>query len=43
MSKKLFHDLKKLGFVFTSEEIRQSAIKKYGTLVITYWKFDIKK
>lgn len=43
MSKKLFHDLKKLGLVFTSEELRQSAIKRYGTHVITYWKFDIEK
>ena len=43
MSKKLFHDLKKLGLIFTSEELRQSAVKRYGTHVITYWKFDMGK
>ena len=43
MSKKLFHDLKKLGLIFTNEELRQSAVKRYGTHVITYWKFDMEK
>lgn len=43
MSKKLFHDLKKLELIFTSEGLKQDAIKKYGTSVITYWKFDIER
>ena len=38
MSKKLFHDLRKLELIFTSEELKEEAIKKYGTSVITYWK-----
>lgn len=41
MSKRLFHDLKKLELIFTSEGLKQDAIKKYGTSVITYWKFNI--
>ena len=43
MSKKLFHDLKKLELIFTSEELKEDAIKKYGTSVITYWKFNIER
>ena len=43
MSKKLFHDLKKLELIFTSEGLKQNAIKKYGTSVITYWKFNIER
>ena len=42
MSKKLFHDLKKFELIFTSEELKQDAIKKYGTSVI-YWKFNIER
>lgn len=43
MSKKLFHDLKKLELIFTSEGLKQNAIKKYGTSVMTYWKFNIER
>ena len=43
MSEKLFHDLKKLELIFTSEGLKQDAIKKYGTSVITYWKFNIER
>lgn len=43
MSKKLFNDLKKLELIFTSEGLKQDAIKKYGTSVITYWKFNIER
>ena len=43
MSKKLFHDLRKLELIFTSEELKKDAIKKYGTSVITYWKFNIER
>lgn len=43
MSKKLFNDLKKLELIFTSEVLKQDAIKKYGTSVITYWKFNIER
>ena len=27
--------------IFTSEELRRAAIKRYGNSVITYWKFNI--
>lgn len=33
MSKKLFHDLRKLELIFTSEELKEEAIKKYGKLI----------
>ena len=41
MSKKLFNDLKKCNLIFTSEGLRQAAIKKYGNHVITFWKFNV--
>lgn len=41
VSKKLFTDLKKCELIFTSEGLRQAAIKKYGNSVITFWKFNI--
>ena len=41
MSKKLFADLKKCELIFTSERLRQASIKKYGSHVVTFWKFDI--
>ncbi len=41
MSKKLFNDLKKCELIFTSEELRQAAIKKYGNHVIAFWKFNV--
>ena len=41
MSKKLFNDLKNTELIFTSEGLRQAAIKKYGNMVETYWKFNI--
>ena len=43
MSKKLFNDLKNLELIFTSEGLRQDAINKYGSSVITYWKFNIER
>lgn len=43
MSKKLFNDLKKLELIFTSEGLRQDAIKRYGISGVTYWKFDIER
>lgn len=43
ISKKLFNDLKKLELIFTSEELRQDAINKYDSSVITYWKFNIER
>lgn len=43
MSKKLFNDLKKLNLVFTNEELKQDAIKRYGVSSVTYWKFNIEK
>ncbi len=41
MSKKLFKDLKKCELIFTSEGLRQAAVKKYGNNVVAFWKFDI--
>ena len=41
MSKKLFSDLKKCELIFTNEELRQMAIKKYHTDKCSLWKFDI--
>lgn len=41
MSKKLFNDLKNTGLIFTNDELRQAAIKRYGNIVETYWKFNI--
>lgn len=43
MSKKLFNDLRKLELIFTNEGLKQDAIKKYDSSVITYWKFNIEK
>lgn len=43
MSKKLFNDLKKCELIFTSEGLRQAALKRYGNMVQTYWKFNIEK
>lgn len=43
MSKKSFNDLKKLDLVFTSEELKQDAIKRYGISSVTYWKFNIER
>lgn len=41
MSKKLFAELKKCELIFTSEGLRQAAIKKYGGNVVTFWKFNV--
>lgn len=43
MSKKLFTDLKKCELIFTSEGLRQAAIGKYGTHVVTFWKFNVEQ
>lgn len=43
VSKKLFNDLKKCGLIFTSEGLRQNAIKKYGNHVVAFWKFDVEQ
>lgn len=43
MSKKLFNDLKNLKLVFTSEGLRQYAVNKYSSSVMTYWKFNIER
>lgn len=41
MSKKLFSDLRKCELIFTNEELRQMAIKKYNINSFMFWKFDI--
>lgn len=41
VSKKLFNELKKLEFIFTSDGLRLQAEKRYGYTGITYWKFNI--
>lgn len=43
MSKKMFDELKKCGLIFTTERLRQIAIKKYGNSVVTFWKFDVEQ
>lgn len=43
MSKKLFNNLKKCELIFTNEGLRQAAIKRYGSSVITYWKFNVNR
>lgn len=43
MSKKLFADLKKCEFIFTNENLKQAALKKYGSHGLTFWKFNIDK
>jgi hypothetical protein len=44
MSNDLFNGLKELELVFTNEELRQNAIRKYGDKSrCTYWKFDIER
>ena len=29
--------------IFTNEELKQDAIKRYGVSSVTYWKFNIEK
>lgn len=41
MSKKLVTDLKNCGLIFTSEGLRQAAVKKYGSSVMVFWKFNV--
>lgn len=41
MSKKLFNELKKLEFIFTSDGLKLQAEKQYGHTGLTYWKFNI--
>jgi len=41
MSKKLFTDLKKCGFVFTSEGLKKQAYDAYKNDMFVYYKFDI--
>lgn len=43
MSKKLFNELKNLELIFTSEGLRQNAIEKYGSNVMTFWKFNVNR
>lgn len=43
VSKKLFNDLKKCELIFTSEGLRQTAIKQYGNSTVTFWKFDVEQ
>lgn len=43
MSKKLFNELKKLQFIFTSDGLKLLAEKRYGYTGMTYWKFNIDK
>lgn len=41
MTKKLFNDLKKCELIFTNEELKRMAIRKYNIDGIVFWKFDI--
>lgn len=42
MSKKLFCDLKKVGFLYTNDELKDVAKKKYRDMV-TLYKFDLER
>lgn len=41
MSKKLFCDLRKVGFLYTDEELKDVAKKKYHS--VTLYKFDVER
>lgn len=41
LDKKLFNELKKLEFIFTSDGLKLQAEKQYGHTGLTYWKFNI--
>lgn len=41
MSKKLFKELKFLGFIFVDEELSKKANEPYKTPFLTYYRFDI--
>lgn len=41
MSKKLFNDLRKLGLVFTSDNLKETAREWYGMQQMELWKFDV--
>lgn len=43
ISKKLVNDLKKLELIFTSEGLKQDAVKRYGSSIMAYWKFNIER
>lgn len=43
MGKKLFKDLKTLGFIFVDKEKTDKANDKYKTPFLTYYRFDIEK
>lgn len=40
MSKKMFRDMKKLGFIYTNDELETRCHKTYGTYC-TFYAFDI--
>ena len=41
MSKRLFNELRKIGLVFTNDELSRKAQKMYHSTPITLYKFDI--
>lgn len=43
MSKKLFNDLKKTNIIYTNDDLKQAAIKRYPSINVTLWKFDIEQ
>ena len=43
MSKKLFRELQKKGFIYTDEKLKEEAEKTYNSTIVTYWKFAIDK
>ncbi len=43
VSKKLFADMKRCELIFTSEGLRQAAIKQYGNSVVTFWRFNVEQ
>lgn len=41
ISKKLFKELKSCGAVFTNDQLKDEASKKYKVQDVTYWKFNM--
>ena len=41
MSKKMFKDMKKLGFLYTNDELKSLCLKNHHANYCTYYAFDI--
>jgi len=43
IGKTQFNKLLKLGIVYTNDELKDEAVKRYKHSSVTFWKFDIEK